>query len=92
MKVKKINNITLRINMKPPPITIGLLLFLLVQLIDLNCGISAISIDGLYRSDTDQVLILQQGNDNYEFVKLETPIHFYSLTYDHIYVSDLLIF
>jgi hypothetical protein len=35
---------------------------------------------------------LSNGNDKYDFLKLETPIHFYSDKYDHIYVRNFFLF
>lgn len=47
----------------------------------------AIGTNELYQySNANQ---LEHGLDKFKFLKLDTPIHFFSDTYDHIYVSDL---
>lgn len=37
--------------------------------------------------DFERTLRLENGADKFEFVKLDTPIYFYSDVHDHIYVS-----
>lgn len=37
--------------------------------------------------DFERTTRLENGVDKSEFIKLETPIHFFSDIYDHIYVS-----
>lgn len=47
----------------------------------------SLSVNDLYHNDNNEESgILPFGDDNYEFVKLGTPIHFYSEIYDHLYV------
>ncbi len=47
----------------------------------------ALSVNDLYHNNNNEESgILPIGDDNYEFVKLGTPIHLYSETYDHLYV------
>lgn len=40
----------------------------------------------LYRYSNVEIDKLPLGDDKYEFIKLGTPILFYSEAYDHIYV------
>lgn len=50
----------------------------------------ALSVNDLYRNNNNEESgILSIGDDNYEFVKLGTPIHFYSEVYDHLYVRNI---
>lgn len=37
--------------------------------------------------DFERTVRLENGADKFEFVKLDTPIYFYSDVHDHIYVS-----
>lgn len=47
----------------------------------------ALSVNDLYHNNNNEESgILPIGDDNYEFVKLGTPVHLYSETYDHLYV------
>lgn len=39
------------------------------------------------RTDEPIIEILQNGDSEYRFLQLETPVHFYSETYDHIYIN-----
>lgn len=39
--------------------------------------------------DFERTIRLENGADKSEFVKLDTPINFFSDIYDHIYVSDI---
>lgn len=65
-------------------LTIGL--FVLIQV---YAG-HTLGIDKLYRTNEGDSNLhkLPTGDDNYEFVKLGTPVHLYSENYDHIYVSE----
>lgn len=60
--------------------------FITFVLINVYCG-DALSVNDLYHNNNNEESgILPNGDDNYEFVKLGTPIHLYSETYDHLYV------
>lgn len=49
------------------------------------CG--ALTVYDLYNTqDESDVRLLPNGDRQYELVQLKQPIHFYSETYDHIYV------
>lgn len=37
--------------------------------------------------DFERTVRLENGADKFEYVKLDTPIYFYSDVHDHIYVS-----
>lgn len=39
--------------------------------------------------DFERTVRLENGADKFEYVKLDTPIYFYSDVHDHIYVSVL---
>lgn len=42
----------------------------------------------LYRHTNEPIIeVLKQGDSEFGFMQLETPIHFYSETYDHIYIN-----
>lgn len=61
----------------------GLITFVLINV---HRG-DALSVNDLYHNNNNEESgILPFGDDNYEFVKLGTPIHLYSETYDHLYV------
>lgn len=51
-----------------------------------QCGRS-LEISDFY--EFERTVRLENGADKSEFVKLETPINFFSDLYDHIYVSIL---
>lgn len=60
--------------------------FITFVLINVYHG-DALSVNDLYHNNNNEESgILPIGDDNYEFVKLGTPIHLYSETYDHLYV------
>lgn len=46
----------------------------------------AIGINELYQYSNENQL--EHGLDAFKFLKVDTPIHLFSDTYDHIYVSD----
>lgn len=41
----------------------------------------------MYSYFDEHSTIIAKGDSEFDFIKLETPIHFYSEQYDHIYVS-----
>lgn len=54
---------------------------------------SAIYISDLYQTHgEDEIRLLPIGDRQYEMVQLKQPIHFYSETYDHIYVRHTSIY
>lgn len=62
------------------------LLALCILIVGLPIG-KAIGINELYQYSKANEL--EHGLDKFRFLKLDTPIHFYSDTYDHIYVSGI---
>lgn len=62
------------------------LIIVLIVLIQ-NVLIETLTINDFYRPNVnDKSAELPIGDENYLFVKLGTPIHFYGDIYDHIYV------
>jgi nidogen (entactin) len=57
----------------------------------LICACEALTRDDLFEYNNEPSEILPRGDEQFEFVKLNTPVHFYSDTYDHIYVSVCLL-
>lgn len=63
---------------------IGLLVF--VGLLQAGVGITFYD---LYRPrDNDEKIVLPLGDRNYHAVQLSVPIHFYSESYDEVFVSE----
>lgn len=61
--------------------------FIAFVIITLGYHCDSLSVNNLYHNNNNEESgILPFGDDNYEFVKLGTPIHFYSEIYDHLYV------
>lgn len=42
--------------------------------------------------DFEKTVRLENGAEKFEYIKLDTPIHFFSDIHDHIYVSFSIIF
>ena len=53
----------------------------------LICSCEGLTRDDLYEYSNEPSEVLLRGDEQFEFVKLNTPVHFYSEVYDHIYVS-----
>lgn len=69
--------------MKATPL-IGLLVF-----VALLKSSAAITFHDLYHpQDYDEKIELPQGDRNYGTVQLAVPIHFYSESYDEVFVSE----
>lgn len=47
----------------------------------------AISVENFYSYSHEPSDLLLQGDEQYEYVKLETKVHLYSEAYDLVYVS-----
>jgi hypothetical protein len=63
-----------------------ILSFLLVFYVAYNCH--AISDRDLYNVNAPGSTSLQNGNEESRQIQLRTPIHFYSESYDSIFVSE----
>lgn len=63
-----------------------ILSFLLVFYVAYNCH--AISDRDLYNINAPGSTTLQNGNEESRHIQLRSPIHFYSDSYDSIYVSE----
>lgn len=51
------------------------------------CAPFAVALETSDFYEYDKAIRLEHGVDKYEFVSLDTPVHFFSDVVDHVYVS-----
>ena len=66
-------------------------IFIILIICSIINNVKSITKDDFYSYQEEDSEILARGNEKFDFLKLETPVHFYSQSYDHIYVRILLI-
>lgn len=63
------------------------IVFVLYTVIALSVTTNGLNINQLYKYDSQDGNVLPKGDEKHDFIQLKKPVHLYTSTYDHIYVS-----